>query len=170
MRFDTAEQEFALETSDSEVEEAALELQKLDADRAVQAAQDEVNLLKARFDVRKAELDVTTNELLAEVDARKNELTLEESRRKLAQIEEDVQFARKDERGGARRGPREAAEGRARARSRASWPSSRWSCARRLPASSPCGRTWTRPEASAIPACRCPTTARATACRRGVPC
>jgi biotin carboxyl carrier protein len=91
MRFDTAEQEFSLETSESEVEEAALDLQKLDADRAVQAAQDEVNLLKARFDVRKAELDVTTNELLAEVDARKNELTLEESRRKLTQIEEDVQ-------------------------------------------------------------------------------
>lgn len=90
MRFDTAEQEFALETSESEYEEAALELQKLDADRAVQAAQDEVNLLKARFEVRKAELDVTTNELLAEVNARKNELTLEETRRKLAQIDEDV--------------------------------------------------------------------------------
>jgi HlyD family secretion protein len=90
MRFDTAEQEFALETSESEVKEAGLELEKLEADRAVQAAQDEVNLLKARFDVRRAELDVTTNELLAEVDARKNQLTLEESRRKLAQIEEDV--------------------------------------------------------------------------------
>lgn len=91
MRFDTAEQEFALETSESEVQEAELELEKLEADRAVQAAQDEVNLLKARFDVRKAELDVTTNELLSQVDARKNELTLDESRRKLAQIEEDVQ-------------------------------------------------------------------------------
>ncbi len=91
MRFDTAEQEFSLEISESEVEEAGLEIEKLDADRQVQAAQDTVNLLKARFDVRKAELDVTTNELLAEVDARKNQLTLEESRRKLAQIEEDVQ-------------------------------------------------------------------------------
>lgn len=91
MRFDTAEQEFTLETSESELQEAELELQKLEADRAVQAAQDEVNLLKARFDVRRAELDVTTNELLSEVDARKNELTLEEARRKLAQIEEDVQ-------------------------------------------------------------------------------
>jgi HlyD family secretion protein len=90
MRFDTAEQEFALETSESEVEEAGLEIEKLDADRQVQAAQDDVNLLKARFEVRKAELDVTTNELLAEVDARKNQLTLEEARRKLAQIEEDV--------------------------------------------------------------------------------
>ena len=91
MRFDTAEQEFTLEISESEVLEAGLELQKLDADRQVQAAQDEVNLLKARFEVRKAELDVTTNELLSEIDARKNQLTLEESRRKLAQIEEDVQ-------------------------------------------------------------------------------
>jgi HlyD family secretion protein len=91
MRFDTAEQEFALETSESEVKEADLELLKLDADRAVQAAQDEVNLLKARFDVRRAELDVTTNELLSDVDARKNQLTLEESRRKLTQIQEDVQ-------------------------------------------------------------------------------
>lgn len=90
MRFDTAEQEFQLEISESEVAEADLEIQKLDADRLVQAAQDDVNLLKARFDVRRAELDVTTNELLAEVDARKNELTLEESRRKLAQIDEDV--------------------------------------------------------------------------------
>jgi multidrug resistance efflux pump len=91
MRFDTAEQEFMLEISESEVEEAGLEIQKIDADREVQAAQDAVNLLKARFDVRRAELDVTTNELLAEVEARKNQLTLEENQRKLAQIEEDVQ-------------------------------------------------------------------------------
>ena len=91
IRFDTAEQEFQLEISESEVAEAELEIEKLDADRKVQAAQDEVNLLKARFDVRRAELDVTTNELLAEVDARKNELTLEETRRKLAQIEKDIQ-------------------------------------------------------------------------------
>lgn len=91
MQFDTAEQEFLLEISESEVQEATLEIRKLAADAEVQAAQDEVNLLKARFDVKQAELDVTTNELLPEIDARKNQLTLEESRRKLAQIEEDVQ-------------------------------------------------------------------------------
>jgi HlyD family secretion protein len=90
MRFDPAEQLFNLEQAESQVAEAEQELAKQDADRAVQAAQDEVNLLKARFDVRKAELDVTTNELLAEVDARKNQLTLEEARRKFAQLEEDV--------------------------------------------------------------------------------
>jgi HlyD family secretion protein len=90
MRFDPAEQLFNLEQAESQVAEAEQELAKQDADRAVQAAQDEVNLLKARFEVRKAELDVTTNELLAEVDARKNQLTLEEARRKSAQLEEDV--------------------------------------------------------------------------------
>lgn len=90
MQFDTAEQEFLLEVSESEVEEATLEIRKLEADAEVQAAQDEVNLLKARFEVREAELDITTNELLAEIEARKNELTLEERRRTLAQIEEDV--------------------------------------------------------------------------------
>jgi HlyD family secretion protein len=90
MAFDTAEQEFLLEISESEVEEASLEIRKLQADAEVQAAQDDVHLLEARFAVRQAELDVTTNELLPEIDARKNELTLEETRRKLAQIEEDV--------------------------------------------------------------------------------
>ena len=90
MRFDPAEQLFNLEQAESGVAEADQELAKQAADRAVQAAQDEVNLLKARFEVRKAELDVTTNELLSEVDARKNQLTLEEARRKLAQLEEDV--------------------------------------------------------------------------------
>lgn len=90
MAFDTAEQEFLLEISESEVEEASLEIRKLEADAEVQAAQDDVHLLEARFAVKQAELDVTTNELLPEIEARKNELTLEETRRKLAQIEEDV--------------------------------------------------------------------------------
>jgi HlyD family secretion protein len=90
MRFDPAEQQFNLEQAESQVAEAEQEIIKLAADREVQAARDGVNLLKARFDVRRAELDVTTNELLSSVDARKNELTLEEARRRLAQLEEDV--------------------------------------------------------------------------------
>ncbi len=90
MRFDPAEQLFNLEQAESQVAETEQELAKQEADRAVQAAEDEVNLLKARFEVRRAELDVTTNELLPEVDARKNQLTLEEARRKLVQLEEDI--------------------------------------------------------------------------------
>jgi HlyD family secretion protein len=90
MRFDPSEQQFNLDQAESQVAEADQEIAKQAADRDVRGASDEVNLLKARFDVRRAELDVTTNELLSAVDARKNELTLEEARRKLAQLEEDV--------------------------------------------------------------------------------
>jgi HlyD family secretion protein len=40
--------------------------------------------------VRKAELDVSANELRSAIDARKNELTLEEKRRRLAQLKDDI--------------------------------------------------------------------------------
>lgn len=90
VKFDPAEQLYSLEQARSEVQEAALEIEKLQSDGAVQAAKDKVDLLAARFDVRKAELDTRGNELVGAVQARKNELTLEEARRKLAQLEEDV--------------------------------------------------------------------------------
>jgi multidrug efflux pump subunit AcrA (membrane-fusion protein) len=49
-----------------------------------------VALLKARFDVRRAELEVSKNELVSQIDAKKNLLALEEAKRALAQLEEDV--------------------------------------------------------------------------------
>ena len=60
------------------------------ADAAVQGAQDEVALLTARFDVRRAELDASGNEFIGAIDAQKNVLSLEEAQRRLAQLEEDV--------------------------------------------------------------------------------
>ena len=81
--------------------EANLEIEKLKADSAAQKAQDDVDLLTARFDVRKAELDVQGNELLSAIKARKNELTLEEAKRRLAQLEQDVASRDQIERGGA---------------------------------------------------------------------
>jgi HlyD family secretion protein len=91
MEFNPAEQQHALEQSRSEVLEAEQEILKLRADAAVQQAQDEVALVTARFDVRRAELDALGNELIGAIDAQKNVLSLEEARRRLAQIEEDVQ-------------------------------------------------------------------------------
>src|SRR5258705_3418314 len=52
--------------------------------------QDQVELLKTRYSVRRAELEVQRNELLAEIDAKKNLLNLEESRRRLKQLESDI--------------------------------------------------------------------------------
>jgi HlyD family secretion protein len=90
MEFDPADQIYALEQAKSEMAEAEQGIVKMKADAAVQRAQDEEALLNARFDVRRAELDATRNEFISAVDARKNDLSLEEARRRLAQLEEDL--------------------------------------------------------------------------------
>ena len=90
VEFDPSEQEYSLEQSQSQLAEADQQIAKARADAAVQAAQDKVALLKARFDVRRAELETGKNELLAEIDARKNVMALTEAKRRLAQLETDV--------------------------------------------------------------------------------
>jgi HlyD family secretion protein len=90
MSFDPSDQQNTLEEQEALLREADLEIEKNKADSAAQSAQDAVDLLTAKFDVRKAELDVTTNELLSAIDARKNELTLEEKKRRLAQLQDDI--------------------------------------------------------------------------------
>jgi RND family efflux transporter MFP subunit len=90
MEFDPADQLHALEQAKSELAEAEQEIVKMKADAAVQKAQDDVALLTARFDVRRGELDTSGNEFIAAVDAKKNVLSLEEARRRLAQLSEDV--------------------------------------------------------------------------------
>jgi multidrug efflux pump subunit AcrA (membrane-fusion protein) len=90
VEFDPADQEYALGQAKSELAEAEQEIVKSKADAAVQAAQDEVALLTARFDVRRCELDASGNEFISSVEAQKNVLSLEEAKRRLAQLEEDV--------------------------------------------------------------------------------
>jgi HlyD family secretion protein len=90
MEFDPTEQRYKLEQSRSELLQAEQEITKAKADAAVTAAQDKVALLKARFDVRRAELDVQKNELLSTIDARKNDLALDQAKRVLAELEQDV--------------------------------------------------------------------------------
>ena len=77
------------------------------AQAAVQAAEDEVALLHARYDVRRAELDTESNELLSDIKAKQNVLLLDEARQRLAQIEADVKTHAHD-----RRAPRRPACGR----------------------------------------------------------
>jgi multidrug efflux pump subunit AcrA (membrane-fusion protein) len=87
---DPADQEFALDQAKSELAEAEQQIVKMKADSAVQAAEDQVALLTARYDVRRGELDTAANDLIGAIEAKKNVLTLEEARRRLAQLEEDV--------------------------------------------------------------------------------
>ncbi len=89
--FDTSEQIYKLEQNRSELEQAEQEINKAQADAAVLAAQDQVTLLKDRYSVRRAELDVQKNELLSRIDAEKNELALAQARRVLAEQEKDIE-------------------------------------------------------------------------------
>ncbi|HXN25081.1 MAG TPA: efflux RND transporter periplasmic adaptor subunit [Candidatus Dormibacteraeota bacterium] len=90
VEFDPSEQEFNLEQSRSMLQQAEQQITKKQSDTAVQAAQDQVALLKAKYAVRRAELDVKRNELVSSIDAKKNDLTLEESKRHLEQLEQDI--------------------------------------------------------------------------------
>ena len=90
VEFDLSEQEERLAQARSELDQAEQEITKLRADMVVQRAQDQVALLTARFDVRRAELDAQANELLSAIEAKKNLLTLEEAKRRLAQLEDDL--------------------------------------------------------------------------------
>jgi multidrug efflux pump subunit AcrA (membrane-fusion protein) len=90
MDFDPTEQLYKQDQNRSELLQAEQEITKAKADAAVVAANDKVVLLKARFDVRRAELDVQKNELVSAIDAHKNELVLEGAQRVLAEVEQDV--------------------------------------------------------------------------------
>ena len=67
---------------------------------AIRNNQDQVDLLTARFGVRRSELEVKRNELLSSIDAKKNELSLEEAKRRLQQLESDIKSRQAQSRDG----------------------------------------------------------------------
>lgn len=99
------EKDLIVEFDDSEVlsrmEETELGLQSTDenikqreAELAIRNNQDQVDLLKYKYAVRRAELQVQRNPLLGAIDAKKNVLSLEEAKQRLAQFEGDIQGRR----------------------------------------------------------------------------
>src|SRR5215471_2624557 len=91
IEFDPSEQQYKLEQSHSELLQAEQDMIKAKTDAAVQAASDQVELLKACFAVRQAQLEVQKNELVSAIDAKKNQLSLEQANRALAELEHDTQ-------------------------------------------------------------------------------
>jgi len=89
--FDPSEQEYNLEQSKSQLEEADQQLKKMKADQAVRVAQERVSLLRAQFAVQRAELKVKGNDLLSGIEAKKNLMDLEEAKRRLQQLQRDIQ-------------------------------------------------------------------------------
>ena len=91
VEFDPSEQEYNLEQSRSQLEEADQQILKMKADQAVKAAQDKVALLKAQYSVRRAEYKVQGNELLGSIEAKKNLIDLEDAKRNYEQLQRDIQ-------------------------------------------------------------------------------
>jgi HlyD family secretion protein len=91
LQFDPSEQEYNLETNRSDLKEAQQEMAKAKAQTAVQNSDDRLALLKAKYAVREAELQVQKNPLLAAIDAKKNVLALDQAKRGLAQLQQDIQ-------------------------------------------------------------------------------
>ena len=90
VEFDDSERRAALEEAELEVEQIDEQVKKARADLDTRDNQDKVDLMKARYAVRRSELEVKRNELISAIDARKNILNLEEAKRRLKQLESDV--------------------------------------------------------------------------------
>src|SRR5215471_5736980 len=81
IEFDPADQQFALEQAKTDLDEAEQQIVKMKADNAVQASQDALDTLTAKYNVRRGELDTAGNEFIGAIEAQKNTLTLEENKR-----------------------------------------------------------------------------------------
>jgi hypothetical protein len=90
VEFDDSEVNSRIEEKELEIEQVDEQIKKNTADLEIRSNQDQVELLSARYSVRRAELEVKRNELLSQIDAKKNLLNLEEARRRLKQLESDI--------------------------------------------------------------------------------
>jgi hypothetical protein len=90
IEFDDSERRAALEDDELEVQRIRENLLKAETDLDIRKSQDEVELVKARIAVERAELQNKKNELVGAIEARKNELTLEEAQRREAKLKDDI--------------------------------------------------------------------------------
>jgi multidrug resistance efflux pump len=94
VEFDDAEVLARLEEKQLEIDQVDERIKKQQADLNIRDNQDQVELLRARYAVRRAELEVKRNELLPAIDQKKNELNLDEAKRRLKQLESDIKSRR----------------------------------------------------------------------------
>jgi HlyD family secretion protein len=90
VQLDTTEQQFKLREAQADVAEAAQHLLQAKAQRDAEKEEDRYALLKAKTDVKVAELDVRKNPLLAAIVAKQNILALDSARDHLAQVEHNL--------------------------------------------------------------------------------
>ncbi len=88
--FDTTEQTFKLKEAEADLAEAEQKVIQATAETQAKAEEDHYALIKAKADLRLAELDARKNEMLAAIAARQNELAVEAARDHLTQLEKDL--------------------------------------------------------------------------------
>jgi multidrug resistance efflux pump len=94
VEFDDSEVNSRVEEQQLGLEQIDEQIKKAQADLAVSSNQDQVDLLTAQFDVKRAQLEIQRNPLLSAIDAKKNELALEQAQQHLKQLESDIQSRR----------------------------------------------------------------------------
>jgi RND family efflux transporter MFP subunit len=87
VRFDPMTVQRALNDRRSEFKQADEEISKTRAQFRIQAQQAQTDLNKARYDVRRAELDVVPSEFLPRMEREQKELALKDARARLAESE-----------------------------------------------------------------------------------
>jgi len=90
VEFDDSEVLSRIDEDNLNLQSSEESIKRQEAELAIRNNQDQVGLLGARYDVRRAELQVKRNELLSAIDARKNVLALEQAKQSLTQLESDV--------------------------------------------------------------------------------
>src|SRR5262249_17608031 len=91
VEYDDSERQSNLEENRLALQSVDEQIKKAKADLAITQSQDQVTLLRTRYNVRRAELDVQRNPIISEIDGKKNVLTLEQNKRALQQLETDIQ-------------------------------------------------------------------------------
>src|SRR5215472_8163175 len=90
VEYDDSERQSNLEENKLSLQSVDEQIKKAKADLAITQSQDQVTLLRTRYNVRRAELDVQRNPIISEIDAKKNLLTLEQQKKALLELESDI--------------------------------------------------------------------------------
>ncbi|MGH9660072.1 MAG: efflux RND transporter periplasmic adaptor subunit [Bryobacteraceae bacterium] len=88
--FDTTEQTFKLKEAEADLAEAEQKVIQAKAETEARAEEDRYALIKAKADLRLAELDSRRNEMLAAIAVRQNELAVAAAKDHLVQLEKDL--------------------------------------------------------------------------------
>jgi multidrug efflux pump subunit AcrA (membrane-fusion protein) len=89
VKFDTTEQEFKLREAQADLAEAEQQLAQAQAESEAKEEEARYDLVKARSELKVAELEARRNELLSRIAARQNDLAVSAARDKVKQLEKD---------------------------------------------------------------------------------